>query len=307
MVHTSIHSIYINRDRFYSNFIYLTFWKILSKFRYADIMNILGVTNSGRRSKFVKAAYLFPYLSSRDQLSNASSLRERNNIQTSQYTGSQERNRVPLVSTASKFSGKPACWRVAETRSFPFPVPSRNRNIDWSFNIHLSYGCRVHLGCRHGNIKGSCNDRQITRRGQRGSEGNGGITRDQRGLSRKDRRRRAAEGGGPQERGRRESKGKERSKEMLVTSYILHLRARGSCTLSHSTYAFFSASLGSLRSTPVFHPLRRFRVVFSAAAANRPPPQPCHGRQREKQKTIVPAGEKGGRTSHREGMCLLRA
>lgn len=165
----------------------------------------------------------------------------------------------------------------------------------------------MHLGCRHGNIKGSCNDRQITRRGQRGSEGNGGITRDQRGLSRKDRRRRAAEGGGPQGRGRRESKGKERSKEMLVTSYILHLRARGSCTLSHSTYAFFSASLGSLRSTPVFHPLRRFRVVFSAAAANRPPPQPCHGRQREKQKTIVPAGEKGGRTSHREGMCLLRA
>lgn len=82
MVHTPIHSIYINCDCFYSNFVYLIFWKVLSKFRYTDITNILEVTNSRQTLQIVKAVYLFPYLSSRDQLSNASSLRERNNIQT---------------------------------------------------------------------------------------------------------------------------------------------------------------------------------------------------------------------------------
>lgn len=63
------------------------------------------------------------------------------------------------------------------------PIPGsfprwRNRNIDSSFNIHLLvWPPRVHLGCRHGNIKGSCSDRQEGGRWKE-KRGVGGITRD---------------------------------------------------------------------------------------------------------------------------------
>lgn len=160
---------------------------------------------------------------------------------------SEEREGIPEHRAGSKISAE-----SQPVDAFPFRVPSRNRNIDWSFNIHLSYGCRVHLGCRHGNIKGSCNDRQITRGGQRERRGrNGGITRDPEGVEWKEDRL----GGNGAGRGGRKGK-----------------KDRRRCLSPPTSYTSGSARFSILHTPPLLHPSAPFappRVPPSAALPRR--------------------------------------
>ena len=161
----------------------------------------------------------------------------------------------------------------------------------------------MHLGCRHGNIKGSCNDRQITRERQSEKErvrergggeesgGNGGITRDQRGLESKiDEPRGMVEGEGLRGGGRR----------MGGWVAVKEKKDRRRCLSPPTSYTSARADPARfpiLHTPPFLHPLAPFApppcsTLCGASASSSQPPtltvHPCNratvDRQRQREK-----------------------